>query len=242
MAASRERAPRASARARPRPPSSAGFALLSVVTCACSLGLCLSTLTKLRAVFTSAFDTERKSHAKRALPSAVALSVRTLPTEISTPHAPGAPRKPRMPRRVMPVVTAYGTPDMNDPNAMHDPTTGANLVMAAPAQPMAIPWSTLPFVPPKNMQLSKGASVTATFGASTADAPDRVSITLTANATVLYVVLTTSAQGRFSDNVLTIRSGVPKVVDFISWDGPLNQTGIAHMKSTLRVEHLAENS
>ena len=105
-----------------------------------------------------------------------------------------------------------------------------------------VSWSTLPFVPPKHMHLPNGAVVTVAVAAEpTAGQADHVKITLTADATALYVVLTTSAQGRFSDNVLTVRPGIPAVVDFISWDGPLNKTGIARMQGTLRVEHLADN-
>lgn len=100
---------------------------------------------------------------------------------------------------------------------------------------------TVPFVPPKKMRLPKATVAASVATMPVQGQPDQVEITLTTDATALYVVLTTSAQGRFSDSMLTIMPGTPKIVTFVSWDGPLNNTGIAFMKSTLRVEHLADN-
>ena len=86
--------------------------------------------------------------------------------------------------------------------------------------------------PPYNMALP-GATVTFAIGAPAADGS--VPITLTTDKTALFVVLTTLAQGRFSDNAIHILPGAT-VVDFIPW-GPLD-AGL--LKSSLRVEHIAQ--
>jgi hypothetical protein len=102
-------------------------------------------------------------------------------------------------------------------------------------------WSTLPFQPPKHMTLAP-ASVSLSLGQPAADG-SRVAITLASNATALYVVLTTAAQGRFSDNSLLLEGGATgaRQVDFLPWDGPMDEAKVALLRSTLRVEHLAEN-
>jgi hypothetical protein len=94
-----------------------------------------------------------------------------------------------------------------------------------------------PFLAPKAMQALPSAAVTATVGDKQAD--DAVPITLTANATALYVVLTTRAQGRFSDNAFLLEVG-QTVVEFLPWT-ELDTEGMALLKSSLRVEHLAQN-
>ena len=145
----------------------------------------------------------------------------------------------------------------------------------------AASWSTLPFVPPHRMQLPAAKVTAVVADAPTAADPEQVAIQLSTNATALYVVLTTLAQGRFSDNVIMLEarpntnanananantnananandavaaaaegaatstppssSEAVATVTFISWGGPLNSTGIALLKSSLRVEHLADN-
>jgi hypothetical protein len=102
-------------------------------------------------------------------------------------------------------------------------------------------WSTLSFQPPKHMQLAP-ANVSWSLEQPAADG-SRVPITLTSNATALYVVLTTAAQGRFSDNSLLLEGGATgaRQVDFLPWDGPMDEAKVALLRSTLRVEHLAEN-
>ena len=62
-------------------------------------------------------------------------------------------------------------------------------------------------------------------------------IELTTNATALFVVLTTQANGRFEDNVVTLEAGVPRSLAFVPW-GPLD---VELLQTTLRVEHLAAN-
>ena len=102
-------------------------------------------------------------------------------------------------------------------------------------------WSTVPFQPPKHMQLEP-ANVNWSLGQPAADG-SHVPITLTSNATALYVVLTTAASGRFSDNSLLLEGGAAGVrqVHFLPWDGPIDEEKMALLRSTLRVEHLAQN-
>lgn len=102
-------------------------------------------------------------------------------------------------------------------------------------------WSTLPFQPPKHMELAP-AKVSWSLGQPATDG-SHVTITLTSNATALYVVLTTAAHGRFSDNSILLESGAARArqVDFLPWDGPIDEAKIALLRSTLRVEHLAQN-
>ena len=97
-------------------------------------------------------------------------------------------------------------------------------------------WSMLPFAPPRELRLP-AANVTATVGAATA--AGTVPITLRTNATALFVVLTSQAAGRFSDNSLLLEAGAA-TVDFISWE-EFGASQLATLKSSLRVEHLAEN-
>jgi hypothetical protein len=101
-------------------------------------------------------------------------------------------------------------------------------------------WSTLPFQPPKYMELVP-AHVNWSIGQPHVDGRNHVTITLTSNATALYVVLTTAAQGRFSDNSLLLEGGIARRVEFLPWDGPMDDAKVALLRSTLRVEHLADN-
>ena len=117
---------------------------------------------------------------------------------------------------------------------MPEPEWGKLLSITA----LVIPMSMLPFAPPRELRLP-AASVTATVGAVTA--AGTVPITLRTNATALFVVLTSQAAGRFSDNSLLLEAGAA-TVDFISWEaGGVDSTQLALLRSTLRVEHLAEN-
>eukprot|EP01046_Picozoa_sp_COSAG06_P050437 COSAG06_NODE_7988_length_2310_cov_6.644957_3_plen_549_part_00 len=100
-------------------------------------------------------------------------------------------------------------------------------------------WTNLqPFVAPVRMQLPK-ATVTAVVGRQIA--PNRVEVLLTASATALYVVLTCSVSGRFSDNALMLEGGKPRTVEFVGWAAKLGAGDAALLRSTLRVEHLAQH-
>lgn len=86
--------------------------------------------------------------------------------------------------------------------------------------------------PPYNMLLP-AATVTFSIGAPAAD--NSVPITITTDKTALFVVLTTLAQGRFSDNAIHILPG-STTVEFLPW-GPLE---LDVLKSSLRLEHIAQ--
>eukprot|EP01043_Picozoa_sp_COSAG02_P052881 COSAG02_NODE_5766_length_4055_cov_2.385996_1_plen_421_part_00 len=74
----------------------------------------------------------------------------------------------------------------------------------------------LPFVPPKAMTLPTGADVTATVDTNKAGT-ERIPIVVSASETALFVVLTTAAPGRFSDNAFLLAKGESVTIDFISW-------------------------
>jgi hypothetical protein len=89
----------------------------------------------------------------------------------------------------------------------------------------------LPFQPPRAMRLPK-AEVTATVGKAGSDG--LVPIKVSALATAMFVVLTTIAEGRFSDNAFILEAGKERKIMFIPW---------SELKGELkvRVEHLADN-
>lgn len=62
------------------------------------------------------------------------------------------------------------------------------------------------------------------------------SITLQSDFLALYVTLTTSAQGRFSENALHLRPSQDLTVEFLAVDK--NDVNVTLLSSTLRVEHL----
>jgi len=84
--------------------------------------------------------------------------------------------------------------------------------------------------PPAKLALSK-ASVTFEVSAAP-NADGSVDITLTADATALYVTLTTLAHGRFSDNAFALPTG-KATVQFI----PFGDLDVPTLKASLRVEH-----
>ena len=99
----------------------------------------------------------------------------------------------------------------------------------------------LPFVAPKKMTLPTSAKVAAVVNDTISSDGERVAITLSSNETAMFVVLTTKVPGRFSDNVVMVEAGQSMILEFISWEGPLTAAGLELLKSSLRVEHLAEN-
>ena len=116
----------------------------------------------------------------------------------------------------------------------------------------------IPFHTPKTIRLPS-STITVNIGkavatkastTTTAEATTEMPVKLTASATALYVTLTTLASGRFSDNVILLEAGVPTTVSFLFWaDSPgdaatkkaTQDTQEALLRSSLRVEHLAEN-
>lgn len=100
-------------------------------------------------------------------------------------------------------------------------------------------WTNLqPFVAPVRMRLPN-ATVTAVVGRQTAS--NRVDILLTASATALYIVLTCGVSGRFSDNALMLEHGKSRTVEFVGWVAELGTDDVALLRSTLRIEHLAQH-
>jgi hypothetical protein len=69
-----------------------------------------------------------------------------------------------------------------------------------------------------------------------------ITITVSTTATALYVVLTTLANGRFSDNAFMLETGEPRALQFIPWGAASDaKVTLALLKRSLRLEHLAEN-
>ena len=95
----------------------------------------------------------------------------------------------------------------------------------------------LPFLPPKAMTLPQAA---VTSDIKMADG--KPAIDLTTNATAMFVVLTTAANGRFSDNAFLLEKGAAKRVWFEVWDDAADAaaTAMAELKAGLRVEHLQQ--
>lgn len=93
----------------------------------------------------------------------------------------------------------------------------------------------LPFQPPRAMRLAP-AEVRVEVQEPRGEV---VPLRLSANATALYVTLTTLAAGRFSDNALLLPVGESSV-EFIPW-GTYSAEEHALLKASLRVEHLEQN-
>jgi len=94
----------------------------------------------------------------------------------------------------------------------------------------------IPLTPPVNMQLP--AATVAAHVATTHNSDGSVDITLTSDKVALYVVLTTLAQGRFSDNAFALLPGETKV-QFLPFGA--KQADIEQLQASLRVEHLQQN-
>ena len=97
----------------------------------------------------------------------------------------------------------------------------------------------LPFVPPKAMLVPQADVV-----AAVKLVDGKPAIELSTNATALFVVLTTKANGRFSDNAFLLeKTAQPTQVFFEPWDDAADAvaTAMSDLKASLRVEHLEEN-
>jgi len=95
----------------------------------------------------------------------------------------------------------------------------SNIVLLAPPAALALP-----------------AANVAVVVAGAPNADGTVDVTLTTDATALYVTLTTLAQGRFSDNALLLLPGAPRVVKYMPFTAT---TDIDVLTTTIRVEHVA---
>lgn len=111
----------------------------------------------------------------------------------------------------------------------------ADFAGSAPTTPASV--SFVPFQPPKAMRLPKAVVAAKVGGNRSVAHGTTVPITLTTNATAVYVVLTTRANGRFADNAFLLEAGgdtvVTTVVDFIPWEYPVD---MQLLLSSLRVE------
>ena len=87
--------------------------------------------------------------------------------------------------------------------------------------------------PPKDLKLP-AASISIEV-AKTANADGSASITLTSSHTALYVVLTTLAHGRFSDNAFAMGPG-KKSVTFL----PVGPLDLPTLTKSVRVEHMQQ--
>ena len=167
------------------------------------------------------------------------------------PHPPAPPPKPPAPYPEPAQLNCTSWAQTSGWQKAGCNTIGGNCVLLVdvygvvygsdPSASSPVSWSVLPFQPPKHMELAP-ANVTWHVGQPASDG-SHVTITLTSDSPALYVVLTTAAQGRFSDSAILLEGGVTaaREVDFLPWDGPLDATKVALLRSTLRVEHLAEN-
>ena len=89
----------------------------------------------------------------------------------------------------------------------------------------------IPLVPPAAMQLPNAV---VTLKVAAVGNPDGTfNVTLSANATALYVTLTTRAHGRFSDNFFAMSKGT-RTVTFL----PFSTFVASTLEPSLRVEHL----
>jgi beta-mannosidase len=108
-------------------------------------------------------------------------------------------------------------------------------VTVASSQSAVMSRSILPLTKPSNLHLP-AAHVTYTVNAAAAGSSS-VSVALTTSATALYVWLSTTEQGRFSDNALVLLPDKETVVEFLSF--VKTGTSSVDLEASLRVEHLA---
>lgn len=117
-----------------------------------------------------------------------------------------------------------------------EPTKSMLLAECANSEGAVVSINDIPLVTPDKMDLP-AASVT-TSVKSELNEDGSVDIEVEADQTAVYVMLSTLAQGRFSDNVFTMAPG-KKVVQFV----PIGQdkADVEVLQTSLRVEHLEFN-
>ena len=98
-------------------------------------------------------------------------------------------------------------------------------------------WSVVPFLPPREMRMAPANVTWQVKSQGGAGVEVEAEVELSSNATAMYVVLTSQAPGRFEDNAVLLEAGKPKAIRFVPW-GPLD---VALLRTTLRVEHLADD-
>ena len=115
-----------------------------------------------------------------------------------------------------------------------DPTNEI-LVLSCATDNATVSKNVLALTTPEKMKPSQ-AEVKVTV-AETVNADGTGDISITTDKVALYVMLSTVAQGRFSDNAMLVQpTREPHQVQFIPFKG----FDLAQLKATLRVEHLAE--
>lgn len=109
--------------------------------------------------------------------------------------------------------------------------------------PRAVSNNVQPFVPPFKMQLPRNVTVAVTVVAPKeaermgAERVEEVQLSVQSDRCALYVVLTTQAAGRFSENGFLLEGGRPKIITFLSWE-PVTDSVLSLLRASLRVEHL----
>lgn len=93
----------------------------------------------------------------------------------------------------------------------------------------------LPLAAPKTFKLP-----TAVVTATVAEESDRVFVDVVSDAVALYVWLSTTAQGRFSDNAMLLLPHTPVRVEFLS-TLPGAAVEASELRKSLRVEHLGQH-
>ena len=158
------------------------------------------------------------------------------------PANPAKPPPPQLECASWSATEAWKTSgcDSNAASVGSDCTLVVETLAATGSGAQSVALNVLPFQPPKTMKLP-ATTVTATVGKPAAAVPDQVRITLTAPHTAMFVVLTTAAEGRFSQNMVLVEAGKPLTIPFMSWNGAFDETSLALLKSSLRVEHLVDN-
>ena len=98
-------------------------------------------------------------------------------------------------------------------------------------------------LPPTEMLTTLPSAAVTAAVATAANLDGSTNITVTTNATALYVTLTTLAQGRFSDNFFAMRPGATRAVTFLPFATTARAAaaeggGSTTLAESLRVEHL----
>ena len=170
------------------------------------------------------------------------------PPPPSPPPPPPPPAPEALPCKVWTAIPAWSKLGCDMKVATVGSNCLLNLVTTTKGLDTVLSTNTLPFQPPKTMQLPN-STVTAKVG-EVNSTTGNVPITLTTSAPALYVTLTTEAAGRFSDNAFLIGPGelagaasYVKVVEFLPWSEVSEWAGAQHelLKATIRVETLVEN-
>jgi hypothetical protein len=129
-------------------------------------------------------------------------------------------------------------------------TAAGSRPASRPGAAVPVSYNVQPFVPPFAMQFPRNVTVTVEIvpvskdvgGESEGDA-DAVQLLVRSSGSTgaaLFVVLTTHAPGRFSENAFLLESGpAGKSVSFLSWT-TLSKDVVSLLRSTLRVEHMAQ--